>query len=182
MNKSSAINLIDFASIYQKELLPYQFIYDLSSGETVKLEFSESNFCHLLGIQYIDPNRADLRGTLGYNQICSGTITYDGLKSINRNALNSFCKDKMRFFDELPTLLKNPNVVIFDKSLTTVQTKVDCDFFLYNDDLSSTKNIMLGVGRDTNNHFPRTYLIESNQNNRFLKGQTPVDVINSQIK
>ena len=172
MFQYSAIDLQTLQSIFDNDILPYSFNYTLENGKTIELKFQQSQLSHLLGIQKIDYSRADLKGQLCYNGIKNGSITFTLLKSINRAAVRSECKEKMRYFDELPNMLRNPDCVSFDSSIVGRTTRIIMSFALYGNDGRSEKRLILGIDSENDEQFfPRTWLIEQIDGTSLLDGQ-----------
>lgn len=173
MFQYSAIDLQKLQNIFDNDIFPYSFNYTLEDGKTIELRFEQSQLSHLLGIQKIDYSRADLKGQLCYEGIKNGSITFTLLKSINRAAVRSECKEKMRYFDELPNMLRNPDCVSFDSSIVGRKTRILMSFALYGNDGQSEKRLILGIDSENDNRFfPRTWLIERINGVSLLDGQS----------
>ena len=179
----SAIDLQDLLKIYDRDLLPYEFIYQLKNGDTICLTFEQSQLGHLLGIQKVDQSRADLKGQKCYDGIKLGTLTFTKLKSINRHAVAEECKDKMRYFDELPTMLISPECVVYDAGTAAKPSRIKMAFALYGPDGKAAHRLILGIDQSATesdetgtDYFPRTWLIEKINKPSLLDGQTKIEV------
>lgn len=181
MIKYSAIDLQSLQSIYDTDILPYEYHYELDDGTFVSVRFEQSQLAHLLGIQKVDHSRADLKGQKCYDEIRNGNLTFTKLKAINRSRVAQECKDKMRYFDELPNLLDSPDCVEFDVDASGKRTRIRMKFALKADRLSSGKTLILGVDTTGNrsDYFPRTWLIEPMGSN-ILDGQSVRTVVSVQ--
>lgn len=106
-------------------------------------------------------------------------MTFTKLKAINRSRVAQECKDKVRYFDELPNLLDSPDCVEFDVDAAGKRTRMK--FALKTDRASSGKTLILGVDTtgDRSDYFPRTWLIEPMGNN-ILDGQSVRTVVSVQ--
>lgn len=180
----SAIDLQDLLAIYARDLLPYEFIYQLQNGDTICLTFEQSQFGHLLGIQKVDQSRADLKGQKCYDGIKNGLLDFSKLKSINRHAVASECKDKMRYFDELPAMLTSPECVVYDAGTASKVSRIKMAFALYGSDGKASHRLILGIDQSTAesddveaNYFPRTWLIEKINKPSLLDGQIKTNIV-----
>ena len=81
MIKYSAIDLQSLQSIYDTDILPYEYHYELDDGTFVSVRFEQSQLSHLLGIQKVDHSRADLKGQKCYDEIRNGNLTFTKLKA-----------------------------------------------------------------------------------------------------
>lgn len=182
--KQSSISLVYLQGIYEKDILPYSFCYELEDGTMLSLFFEEAQFSHLLAIQKVDFKRKDLQGQKCYDEIKSGRLTYQKLKSINKTALKTQCKDKMRYFDELPILLRNPECIEYDESSTGRKTNIKISFALHKTYGNLGKKLIIGIdsSSDRFDYYPRTWLIENiTKSSSLLMGQNVRKIISVQI-
>lgn len=184
MIQFSAIDLQDLLVIYDRDLLPYEFIYQTEDGRTIRLTFEQSQLGHLLGIQKVDQSRSDLKGQKCYDGIKQGLLTFSKLKSINRHAVATECKDKIRYFDELPAMLANPECIMYDGRMATKSRCIKMSFALYGRDGNAGHRLILGIDHDTMkdenidmDFFPRTWLIEKLNKPSVLDGQVKIKII-----
>lgn len=155
----SDIDIKTILEFYNEYLLPYKFMYHLQDGLCIKLQFHKSNFCHLLGLHYIESKTTKhdpYERTNGYNKIMREGLSMQKLESINKF---QYCYNKNRilYFPFILQLLQNPNVIEFDKTKISKCT-VQCDIILY--DEYHNVNIHLGISGNTKYFYPVTFLVE----------------------
>ena len=109
------ISLQLLQEFYEEYLCSNTYVYELSDGLKIILNFYPENFCHLLGLQHIVPAhlKKNYRALPGYQGIKDGTITFNHLKSINKPRFKSM-KDKFRYFPYIYQLLQNPQRIKYD--------------------------------------------------------------------
>lgn len=175
--KVSDISLLLLLQLYKNTLCDRVFQYVLREGDkcfTVELVFREENLCHILGIQHIRARRSKVyRGIEGYEAIERGELTFNKLKLINRNGFNSI-KQRIKYFVLLRKLLDSPSVIRFNGSLIS-DCSVVCDIMLYDD--ASSYRIHLGIeNKSDNEYFPKTFIVENDNGDRFTKDQTVLSI------
>ncbi|HBF2207846.1 PBECR4 domain-containing protein [Paenibacillus aceti] len=177
-----AINQIDLPLLqqfYETQLVPYTYVYNISSGEQITLKFEIHRFCHLLGIESIVERalhwskRKGYKGSLGWENIKNGSLNFKHLKDkAGKTAFNSK-KDKMLYFYLLPKLLNSTETII--KFHKVPGSNVECELLLFNQ--LEGVYIHLGIEKedDGKSYYPRTFFIEritaSNPGTRFIEDQ-----------
>ena len=120
--KINDISLKLLKDYYEAYLSPYIFTYqttDLSKNISFSVMLSPENFCHLLGIEKIHRFHVNKKylyqyyGISGWNNIDTGIITFDSMKTLNPKGFNDN-KYKYIYFYSLPRLLENPLAIKFD--------------------------------------------------------------------
>lgn len=169
---------------YDHYLYPNKYRYELDDKNVVELVFNKENLCHLLGIETIIQKAVPMnqhvnyKGMRGYDNITNGTITFETLKHMDKKRFKSG-KDKFVFFFWLHKLVESPNLLLEYRSITS--TQIVCDFMLYDTDAYVIAH--LGVTKDRELYYPRSFLIErinhNNNGEKFITGLTKIKVVTS---
>lgn len=171
--------ITDCAILY-KELLNKKYKFIIEGNLSFILEFSPSNFYHLLGLEKL----TDVTQLMGasptkiFKDIIRGRITHSVIAKSNRYHLIS---ERIQFFEYLPKLLdfdkSNKLIVEFDKRKLNFKSLLrNTKYILYrrNDD----KYIHLTIGnKDT--LYPETFIIESGST--YISEQVLLDITNIEI-
>ncbi|MES1047808.1 hypothetical protein FOA22_25605 [Heyndrickxia oleronia] len=161
---------------YKEHLCDRVFVFELEdkARPIVKLRFSEKQLCHLLGIQYVLTPRMHgykYLGSTGYTYIEDGTVTFDFLKSENKDGFKSK-KRRMLYFPFVYQILTNPTAIIFNQAL--VSTKIDVDIILYNH--VNNTYLHLGIDKDPDSDFYYPKSFYDRKKDDHISGQTQVAI------
>ncbi|MED3346598.1 MULTISPECIES: PBECR4 domain-containing protein [Bacteria] len=165
------ITLQTIQEFYSEHLCKKVFIFELDSPDfpLVRLRFEEDNFCHLLGIQHVLKSQkggTSYIGQEGYNLIKKGTVTFDFMKTKNKQGFKSK-KNRMLYFPFVYQVLNSPTITKFSRAHLT--TNIDLDILFY----TQTHNIYLhlGLGQDntTDYFYPKTFY--DRKRNDHIDGQ-----------
>lgn len=189
MIEYSAIDLQMLLAIYETDVLPYEFFYHLKNGNVLNVAFEQSQLSHLLGIQKVDYSIASLKGQACFCEIKNGNLTFAKLKSIHRKRTANECKDKMRYFDELPNLLNQPECIVYDSQKAARSSSIKMAFALHQKDKAVSHRLILGIDTSANLQengvircFPRTWVIEKIGKTSLLDGQQQIDIVSIEKK
>ena len=178
--KISEISLKLLQEFYDIYICPSIYVFQLENKNIIQLEFLDVNFCHLIGLQHIVSykSRKFYGGENGYIGVLNGDITIKKLKSIDERKF-SRDKDKLLCFSFIYQLLRNCEIIRF--SNTTGHSKVSCEFILY--DSQFERRIHLGIEKDDKRgvYYPRTFLVERENSDRFIINQEYLKIINTKI-
>jgi hypothetical protein len=178
--KISEISLKLLQEFYDIHICPNIYVFQLENESVIRLEFLDVNLCHLMGLQHIVPykSRKFYGGENGYMGVLNRDITIKKLKSINERKF-SRDKDKILCFSFLYKLLRQCEIIRF--SNVTGHSKVSCEFILY--DSQYERRIHLGIEKDEKRgvYYPRTFLVERDNSDRFIINQEYMKIISKQI-
>lgn len=172
---------------YEKYLMPRSYIYSLSNGVQINLEFPRDSFCHLLGIGKIaeafypqnHPKLFMFKGTDGFKRAKKGKITFAGLENLSQPEF-TIRQRKFINFHFLHRLVMKPTLVSYQ---AISGSKVTCDFLFYNG--YNIAIIHLGIEKDSQRSFyyPKTFLVTYHSEsdvNKFIYGQTQLSITSVQ--
>lgn len=127
MPEISEVSLQVLQTYYENEILPYKYRYECNNGLTLDFFVEKSEFCHLLlgSVDKLvsDPNT--YKGVKGYDNIKNNVVTIDNLPS----KIKDSARYRIKSFIFLPLLLKNPQIIYFNKHISN--TQIPADFLLY---------------------------------------------------
>lgn len=173
--KIDEISLQLLQEFYEAYICPYTYIYVLNNNVTIKLNLYEADFCHLLGLQYITSNNKKvqvIKGQKGYDKIKNNLITFQTLKSLNKQGFIDI-RSRIKYFPFIYQLLRTPSALKFDKACLG-KCKIDCEFLFYDDFNNSI--IHLGIEQGKNSFYSKTFLVEPKMGDKFIKGQQQLDI------
>ncbi len=178
--KISEISLKLLQEFYDIYICPNIYVFELENKEVIRLEFLDVNLCHLMGFQHIVPYKLKkfYSGENGYMGIFNGEITIKKLRSIDERKF-SRDKDKILCFSYIYQLLRQCEIIRF--SNITGHSKISCEFLLY--DTHYERRIHLGIEKDEKRdvYYPRTFLVERENGDRFVVNQEYLKIKNTQI-
>jgi len=178
-----------YASEFLNNIYTYQFMVKDSESNndgiaSIKLEFQESNMCHLLGIQHIVDslyNKNTYVGQAGYDKIFSLEVDINTFKSISKSKFKNQ-KDRIKFFKYMKYIVENPDIILYNSDIS--KSNIESKYILYK--LIGTNYVHIGI--DVNNSkdsidfcYPRTFLIEKKEGRKFIDGQTELIVLEKDI-
>lgn len=156
--------LMKVQEIYKSELLPNRYTYTISQGSkkpvSVKLEFTEGNFCHLFSIgsivKNVTPDLEQFSGMKGWKNIEEGRITFKTLRQMDPQQF-AYYQQEYGMVSQLAEMVKNPKIVRFDKSKVP-GSRLECEYILYG--IFGARVVHLGISRDEDGtYFPRSFFI-----------------------
>lgn len=167
------------AALYNK-MLGKKYIFTLEGDLEFKVEFTPSNFYHLLGLEKLTdieqiknakPNKV-------FKSILNGSIS-DSI--INKSKHYASIKDRIINFDYLPSLVhfdkSNKIIVDFDKNKLSFESKLtNTKYILYKRIDNKICHLTLGKRKII---YPETYIIEPS--GQYLSDQTLLDIKNIKI-
>jgi hypothetical protein len=181
------ISLQLLVEYYEKYLMPRSYIYTISNGVQINLEFPRDAFCHLLGIEEIakgfypkgNPNLFLFKGTDGFKRAKKGKIEFKGLEKLCQPEF-TIRQRKFINFHFMHRLVMNPTLVSYRQ---ISGSKITCDFLFYNG--YDVAIIHLGIEKDSRHskYFPKTFLVTYHTEtdvNKFITGQTQLSIISVQ--
>lgn len=178
--KITEISLKLLQEFYDIYICPNIYLFELEDKSIIKLEFLGVNLCHLLGFQHIVPYKLKkfYSGENGYIGILNGDITIKKLRSINEKNF-SRDKDKILCFPYIYKLLQHCEIIRFSNIIG--HSKITCEFILH--DTHYERRIHLGIEKDEKRgvYYPRTFLIERDNGNKFVVNQQQLKIKNKQI-
>ncbi|WP_195337131.1 hypothetical protein [Paraclostridium bifermentans] len=184
INDLNDVSLKLYKRFFIQVLCSKVFIYTTIEGIEITLIFNPTNFMHVLGAQHI---LGDNYKSVKFNEeVDNESMTFDILNT--RNPIQ-FRDDLDRFlgFSNIYYILTNCNAIYFDKSIfensVTPKRKSTMDFkYILFQDLYNKK---LHLGLDTFNkgktYYPKSLLVTSELNDKFIKGQDPLYITNIKI-
>ncbi|HDR7455009.1 TPA: hypothetical protein QCX53_005139 [Bacillus cereus] len=180
--KEKDISLQVIQKFYKEHLCDRLFIFELDDPQRsiIKLRFKEANLSHLLGIHYIlKPTKkgASYAGQNGYNLLENGTVTFELLKTTNKQWFKSK-KNRMLYFPFVYQVLQNPTAIIFSSSHLT--TQLDLDIILYNH-LDNTY-LHLGLDKDSDSDFYYPKSFYDRKKDDHIAGQTKLTIKSKKIE
>lgn len=161
------------------EPFEFQYILDDERSTTIKLRFPQVNFAHLLGIETVakrggvkEKDRKKYKGQHAYDDISTGKLTFELLKSLNKTVFNSI-KDKLIFFYQIPHLAISAQIIF--KFTQVDGSNIECELLIYN--TMHGVCVHLGLEKENSGQFyiPRTFLIERNSGTKFIDAQKEDD-------
>lgn len=186
MPTMSDISLKLLLEFYESTLSNNIFNYQLKDSTenefSVKLSFYSPEFCHLLGLHYIQGNGSTLiQGKRGCDSIKNESVTFKTLKAVNAESFGKI-KDRIRFFPFVYQLLHDPSIIQFNPSVVDGNSLLKCDLIFHKSDFL-TKRIHLGIENKGNNeYFPKTYMIEKNNGTKYIANQKPLTIVDFNIE
>lgn len=156
--------LLKIADDYEKELAGTRFVYSLNEKGRkpvkVKLEFDETNFCHLFSISSIvknvTPDTEQFAGINGWNNIKNGRITFGSLRKMDPKEF-SYYQPEYSMYKEMIETIKNPEIVAYDPDKVP-GSKLKSDFLLYK--VFGAKVVHIGISKGEDGmYFPRSFFI-----------------------
>lgn len=178
--KISEISLKLLQEFYDIYICPNLYVFELEDKSIIELEFLDVNLCHLMGFQHIVPYKLKkfFSGENGYMGILNGDITIKKLRSIDERRF-SRDKDKLLCFSYLYQLLRHCQIIKFSNIVG--HSKISCEFILY--DTHYERRIHLGIEKDEKRgvYYPRTFLVERENGDRFVINQEHLKIINKKI-
>lgn len=178
----SDISLKLLLEFYESSLCNNIFNYQLedSNGNEfpVKLSFYNPEFCHLLGLHYIEGNGSTIvKGQRGCESIKDESVTFKTLKIVNAESFAKI-KDRIRYFPFIYQLLHNPSIVQFNPNVVSGGSLLTCDLIFHQPNCMS-KRIHLGIeNKGTDIYFPKTYMVEKNNGTKYIDNQNPLTIKN----
>lgn len=176
------ISLQTIQQFYKEHLCGKVFIIHLDDEDrkTVKLRFEEKHLCHLLGIHYVVKklkNKYDYIGEKGYKKVENGTVTFDFLKTTNKDWFKSK-KKRMLYFPFIYQIVQRPLVIVF--SLENLTTRLDVDIILYNHTDNTYLHLGLDQDSDSNFYYPKSFY--DRKKDDHIAGRTVLRVLGVDIE
>ena len=178
--KRKFLSLLTIQQFYKEHLCDRLFIFETDNVErpVIKLRFKEEHLCHLLGLHYIfDEKRHGTAyiGDEGYNLIKNGTLTFEFIEQIDKNALSKN-ENRILFFPFTYQILQNPTSIVFLPETVPFKSQLKVDLIFYN--RLNNRYIHLGLDRFKNrpqNYFPKSFFDRRDTN--FIDGQKEMNII-----
>lgn len=174
---------------YKTYLMPYTFYFEMESNvhsvEEVNLEFSKSNFCHLISIASMaeyagisDDALQEFKGSKGWKNIEDERILMEDLKKIAKRKYEDY-KQEFELFHLCEDLLLKGECVHFD-SRKLPKSRLRSSYLFYGQLKDSL--IILGIDKDEEGYYyPRTFFIEDLKRNNgksyYISNQEPVCIL-----
>lgn len=167
-------------AVLYKELLGKKYIFTLEGDYKFTIEFTPSNFYHLLGLEKLTDIDQIINAKPGkvFKSILSGDISE---RLINNSKHYALIKDRITYFDNLPDLLhfskSNKIIVDFDINKLSFSSKLsNTKFILYKRTSDRICHLTIGQRQTL---YPETYIIECS--GQYLSEQTLLDIENIEI-
>lgn len=164
LSPSQLPTLLKIQQMYEKNLLPYRFVYSISEQghkpRQLKLEFNKRNFCHLFSVgsivEDVTPDHEAFSGIRGWENIQQGRITFKTLRQMNQKEF-SYYQQEFNLAEKLIETAENPDIVAYDPAKVP-GSRLQCDYLLYK--VFGSKVIHLGISHgDDGLYFPRSYFV-----------------------
>lgn len=159
LNTKKKINIgkINFQLIrrfYLEYICPYNYKFELDSGEVINLKFEENQLPHLLGLHKLRMNTGK-KAIEMMNDMEQGKFVMEEIKK-NDNKNLTLIRDRLCFFPSVETIINYPEVVIDFNPLLCIPTRLKCDFLLKTEEIKVT--VYLGIRQSQEKKYLNVYL------------------------
>jgi hypothetical protein len=183
-NRKVSMSLL--SQFYETYLFSNYYDFELTNGNTIRIDFHKKNFCHLIGIEQIaeehfrpnDPKLFMHKGLGGFKRAKSGKLEFSYLRNLHQYEYEYQEKHKFYHFHFLHTMMDSGNLKLVNYT-TVANSTIKCDFMFH--DTYDNALLHLGVEKSgsTGNFFPKTffarYLTDADVD-MYIKPQTPVGI------
>ncbi|WP_206813120.1 PBECR4 domain-containing protein [Paradesulfitobacterium ferrireducens] len=164
--KISEISLQLLQEFYDEYICSNRFFYEFKGGLVIELDFYPEGLAHLLGIHHVHDR---FKGISAYDEIKTGRLTFDVLRSTNKTKFKSI-KHRLTHFPFISQLLENPSVIKFDGTIIK-DCKIKCEFILYDNHNNSIVHLGIESTGAQAIFYSKTFIIELNNGDKFIKDQ-----------
>lgn len=171
------ISLQLFQEFYDEYLCSNRFFYEFKGGLVIELCFYPEGLAHILGLHYVDIR---FKGMSAYDKIKAGTLTFDVMRSTNNKKFKGI-RHRLTHFPFIRQLLDKPSVIKFDGAIIK-DCRVRCEFILYDYHNSSIFHLGIESLGTKANFFPKTFFIEVNNGDRFIRDQGQMVLENIRVE
>jgi len=134
---------------YCTHLVPNAYIFKLSNSDTIKLTFSESQFCHTIGLSYFDYN-----GQSGWDKLVLSPKTISDFESFPKYKM---VLSRIINFNRILQLLNSPDVYLYNAE-DFPQFNYKSNYFAVFNSSNRLHKLGIGVGND-GIHYGETYIV-----------------------
>ncbi|EOU1998070.1 hypothetical protein C4D26_11000 [Clostridium perfringens] len=176
--KSTNVNVFKLDTMllqefYMKELASKVFIIELANGDKISLNFSENDFCHLIGFSHFGYD-----GGQGWSILVNKP---KNIKDFSKYKDFSILLNRIKYFRNIVDVLMSPKVFLY-KAENYPEFNYNANYFAvaYIDG----RALKVGIAKNKNNDFyGETYLVDLDQEkyNYYLKEENLVEVISVRV-
>lgn len=184
INDINNVSLKLYKEFFSDVLCNMIFEYLTIDNESIKIEFKDTQFMHILGAQHILGDK--FKASKFNEQIDNGKMTFEELSKRNQN---KFKDDLDRFlgFSNIYYVLTNCDAIYFDKQIykksviPNRKTSMDFKYILFQDSYSKKLHLGLDTFNKGRNYYVKSLLVTSELNDKYLKNQKPLLITNIKV-